>query len=74
LHILTKPELLDFIAERREIFDTQENPFASADWLTHFVREIGRPEWRYIVPERIDLGESMMMLYEQKPRHLRALI
>jgi hypothetical protein len=73
LHILSKPELLDFIAERREIFDAQENPFASADWLTHFVREIGRSEWQYIVPERIDLGESMMMLYEEKPGHLRAL-
>jgi len=75
VHILRKSELLSLIEKRRSLFDAQENPFASSGFLLHFVEQVGREDWRYIVPEYRIGGESLMLLYErpENPTQIHAL-
>ncbi len=70
MHTFRKPELLDFIAARRDLFDAQDNPFAATDWLLHWVREVAE-DWRFVLPESADRS-SLMLLY-QRGAELKAL-
>jgi hypothetical protein len=65
VHIFSKAELLEFIRARRDLFDAQDNPFVCADWLLHWVREVGAADWRYVVPESDGESASVMLLYQQ---------
>jgi hypothetical protein len=75
--LLNKPEILRFIEDRREFFDAagRDNPFASTPWLLHFVAQIAREEWRFVIPHHLGEGESLMLLYTkpQAPSELLAL-
>jgi hypothetical protein len=72
VHIFSKPELLQYIGAHRELFDAQDNPFSGADWLLHWVREVGDAQWRYVVPESAGDQSGVMLLY-QKGGELKAL-
>jgi hypothetical protein len=51
VHLLTKAEAREFVAQRAELFDTSPNPFARSAWLLHFIDEIVREDWTVIAPE-----------------------
>ena len=64
MHVLAREEAVEFVLERADVFDAQENPFAHSSWVVHFLRHVARPDWTIIAPETLVGGESMMLLYD----------
>lgn len=66
MHLLNKEEVLQYIAERADLFDecSLENCFTGSAWLTHLVTQIGTSSSRFVVPESLETGgESTMLLF-----------
>lgn len=77
MYILRKNEILEFVRQRRQLFDAagQQNPFACSAWVLHFIEQVAESTWTFVVPECLVDGESLMLLYSElgKPNRLRAL-
>ncbi len=64
MHVLTRAQAIEFVLERDELFDSQENPFARSAWLVHFLEQIAQDDWTIYAPEVFVGAESVMLLYE----------
>lgn len=64
MHVLTRAQAIEFVLERDELFDSQENPFARSAWLVHFLVQIAQDDWTIYAPEVFVGAESVMLLYE----------
>jgi hypothetical protein len=77
IHLLDKRSALDFVRDRRELFDTagRDNPFACSEWLLHFIDQIARDDWTIVAPERTGDGRSAVLLFRDpaEPHRLKAL-
>jgi hypothetical protein len=77
MQIFNRAELIDFVKERRELFDdyANRNPFACSAWILHFVEQVAEPDWNFIVAESHIDGQSLMLLYSENAdsHHRKAL-
>lgn len=77
MHFLNKREALELVSERRELLDAVEptNPFLGSTWVSHFIKEVGKESWTFVIPEYIPNGGSLMLLYSQKGKlHFRSAL
>lgn len=65
MHVMQKSEVLQFVANRRELLDGagQSNPFVSSAWLLHFIEQITPADAIFVVAESAIGGESVMLLH-----------
>jgi hypothetical protein len=77
MHFLNKAEALELVHERRELLDAVEptNPFAGSTWMYHFIKEVGKESWNFVIPEYLPGGGSLMLLCSpgEKPHYRSAL-
>lgn len=68
MHFLSKAEALEFVRERRDLFDSagRSNPFACSAWILLFIEQVAEERWTFVVPECLVGGESLMLLYSEQ--------
>lgn len=69
---------MKFVRDRRALFDHAglSNPFASSEWVLHFVAHVARDDWTFVIPEQLSVeGASLMLLYGEgaTPHRLSAV-
>jgi hypothetical protein len=74
--ILNRQQAAEFLQTRVDTFTAGNgsNPFATADWYTHFLRSVADDGWRIAIPSAQN-DEAFMLLYapSDSSRELRAL-
>jgi CelD/BcsL family acetyltransferase involved in cellulose biosynthesis len=74
---LNKEGALEFVRERKELFDAAAllNPFSCSAWVLHFIDQVAEDDWDFFIPECGIDGESLMLLYRDReaPSRLKAL-
>ena len=65
MNLLNKPQALDYVRERLDLFNRGEtsNPFAGASWTLHFIEQVAEDSWTFVTPEDRAGGLSLMLLY-----------
>lgn len=77
MHFLTKLEALQFVRERFNLFASAErtNPFAGGEWTLHFLEEIADDSWAFVIPEYLEGGDSLILLYSnERTPHYRSAV
>jgi hypothetical protein len=64
---LSAEEVQEYIRERADLFDSQDNPFATSAWYLHFLATVGR-DLRYAICEYCVGGESALILQRLENR------
>lgn len=64
MRLMAKPEFLEFVRQRRRLFDEEpdSNPFASSAWLVHFVQHVASESSTFLVAE-CGKDDRFMILY-----------
>jgi hypothetical protein len=63
--ILNRQEAVEFVRSRADTFTAAanpSNPFATADWYTHFLRTVADDSWRIAIPGAPHRDDSFMLL------------
>lgn len=77
MHNLNRREVISFVEDRCDLFDAASaaNPFASSQWVLHFLECIAQDDWTFLAPEYPVDGQSTMLLYQrpEAPRRYLSL-
>jgi hypothetical protein len=67
MNLLNKPQALEYVRERLDLFNHAEtsNPFAGAAWTLHFIEQVAEDSWTFVIPEDRVGGLSLMLLYTE---------
>lgn len=69
--VMDKDEVLQFVRDRQSSFDATGdiNPFASSDWMLHFIEQIAERNWSFIVAANSPDDDTFMLLHRASPGH-----
>jgi hypothetical protein len=69
MHFLRKAEALEFVHQRRALFDADPtgNPYAGSAWTLHFIEQIAEDGWTFAIAEEAQHTShgSLMLLYSE---------
>jgi hypothetical protein len=65
MQVLTRSDAAAYVRARSAscAHAARTNPFASSEWVLHFIDQIAEPDWRFVVPESRSSPGSFMLLY-----------
>ena len=76
MHVLNKQEALEFVSRQSAILDSSSNPvnpFASSEWIQHFIDQVADDDWRILALQGGGNGGSLMLAYHDAATPWRCL-
>jgi hypothetical protein len=71
MHVYSKNDVLGLLSDQRFPFSSDDgsNPFATRDWLRHWVREVASDDWSFYLPTSGRGGARMLLYRDPREPH-----